>query len=510
MARGRIARACTGDGGGMPRGPGDGHDGAGSRTRRRLRTLLLRSGDRVFGRAHVGPLSRRDARDRSRVPHLDARLQRDAAAGSSRPFAPGRLHAGGTDDGPGDLRRLPRLAADDRSALPHAARTSRAGDGQHAAGGAESTEWRGGRPRRRRDDRRERAPHRSSRAELDVVRAYPVRNGGRERDLGPGATPRARTRTRDDHTGQARRPGDLGRRLEPNDDDRRRGTGVRRRASGDPGRRCGTLAAATFARGRRLAGRDRAVSDVDRARRVLLKRMRYMARRLTKPRIVRIGRVLLEVDDPAVSPAMRDEIYSERYESRELRLLGDLVKPSDNVMEIGAGLGYLASWYGRVAPRILLVEANPYLIPLIRRNLRANGVAAEVVHGVLGPSNGKRTLHLSADFWDASLIPTDKHTASVEIDQLDAGEMFSRFSPTFLIIDIEGGEAELLPLVPLETVHKILIEFHPQVVGSATITELIRLVIDRGFLLDTGLCSDQVFFFHRPAAVEHPERLSAT
>jgi len=187
------------------------------------------------------------------------------------------------------------------------------------------------------------------------------------------------------------------------------------------------------------------VSDVDRARRVLLKRMRYMARRLTKPRIVRIGRVLLEVDDSAVSPAMRDEIYSERYESRELRLLGDLVKPSDNVMEIGAGLGYLASWYGRVAPRILLVEANPYLIPLIRRNLRANGVAAEVVHGVLGPSNGKRTLHLSADFWDASLIPTDKHTASVEIDQLDAGEMFSRFSPTFLIIDIEGGEAELLP-----------------------------------------------------------------
>lgn len=252
------------------------------------------------------------------------------------------------------------------------------------------------------------------------------------------------------------------------------------------------------------------MSDVDRARRVLLKRMRYMARRLTKPRIVRIGRVLLEVDDPAVSPAMRDEIYSERYESRELRLLGDLVKPSDNVMEIGAGLGYLASWYGRVAPRILLVEANPYLIPLIRRNLRANGVAAEVVHGVLGPSNGKRTLHLSADFWDASLIPTDKHTASVEIDQLDAGEMFSRFSPTFLIIDIEGGEAELLPLVPLETVHKILIEFHPQVVGSATITELIRLVIDRGFLLDTGLCSDQVFFFHRPAAVQHPERLSAT
>lgn len=66
----------------------------------------------------------------------------------------------------------------------------------------------------------------------------------------------------------------------------------------------------------------------------------------------------------------------------EARLLQDLqVKPTDRVLEIGAGSGYMAALLAHRAAQVLALEIEPDLVEFARENLRSAGVLnAEVRH----------------------------------------------------------------------------------------------------------------------------------
>jgi protein-L-isoaspartate(D-aspartate) O-methyltransferase len=60
---------------------------------------------------------------------------------------------------------------------------------------------------------------------------------------------------------------------------------------------------------------------------------------------------------------------------QEARLLQDLaIKPTDTVLEIGAGSGYMAALLAKKAQRVLSVEIAPELVTLARNNLRNAGI----------------------------------------------------------------------------------------------------------------------------------------
>ena len=67
----------------------------------------------------------------------------------------------------------------------------------------------------------------------------------------------------------------------------------------------------------------------------------------------------------------------------EARLLQDLqIKPSDRVLEIGAGSGFMAALLARRAAQVLSLELLPELVEMARANLRDAGIAnAEVRKG---------------------------------------------------------------------------------------------------------------------------------
>ncbi|MDT7928536.1 protein-L-isoaspartate O-methyltransferase [Tepidimonas sp.] len=59
----------------------------------------------------------------------------------------------------------------------------------------------------------------------------------------------------------------------------------------------------------------------------------------------------------------------------EARILQDLaLKPTDNVLEIGAGSGYMAALIGRMARQVLTLEINPTLADMARTNLARAGI----------------------------------------------------------------------------------------------------------------------------------------
>ena len=106
------------------------------------------------GGSHVGKISRRHARDRSRFSHVDACIQRDAATRPPRAVAARRVHARGAHDGAGDLRRLPRGTRDDRRAVPDARRAIGPRERLHGAGRQRLSHRRRRRTRRGRNHRR--------------------------------------------------------------------------------------------------------------------------------------------------------------------------------------------------------------------------------------------------------------------------------------------------------------------------------------------------------------------
>jgi protein-L-isoaspartate(D-aspartate) O-methyltransferase len=59
----------------------------------------------------------------------------------------------------------------------------------------------------------------------------------------------------------------------------------------------------------------------------------------------------------------------------EARILQDLqIKPTDRVLEIGAGSGYMAALLAHRAERVVTLEINPELAEMARENLRDAGV----------------------------------------------------------------------------------------------------------------------------------------
>jgi protein-L-isoaspartate(D-aspartate) O-methyltransferase len=59
----------------------------------------------------------------------------------------------------------------------------------------------------------------------------------------------------------------------------------------------------------------------------------------------------------------------------EARMLQDLaIQPTDKVLEIGAGSGYMAALLGRLSQRVVSLEIDPNLARMARENLQKAGI----------------------------------------------------------------------------------------------------------------------------------------
>ncbi|MGH1367295.1 MAG: FkbM family methyltransferase [Maritimibacter sp.] len=181
-------------------------------------------------------------------------------------------------------------------------------------------------------------------------------------------------------------------------------------------------------------------------------------------------------DDPAIIDSdIRKALRRDIYEDREAHAVSRKVKKSDIVMELGAGIGYMSTLSAKVcgAQAVHTYEANPGLIPYIRRVHRLNGVSnVELNNALLGPEAGEATFYVRDNILASSMDPDPKGEEAkiVETHQIEvrsiADEM-RRIKPTALIVDIEGAEAHVLPHADLSTVRLVVIELHPQWIGEA-------------------------------------------
>lgn len=227
--------------------------------------------------------------------------------------------------------------------------------------------------------------------------------------------------------------------------------------------------------------------------------IKYIPRIIFQPKVITIEGVKVDVTVPCFTKKLKRQLYLNSWESEEIKMLKEHLEEQDKVLEIGSCIGFLSIY---VAQRItkgnlLSIEANPHLIPIINQNMKLNDVNFSVNNCVVGEKS-------FYDFYiNESIISSSLEykpgLCAERIPGISFSLLLSKHSPNLLIIDIEGGEYELLEnALTLQCVRKILIEFHGIHEHISQYKIILEKLMREGFVLvKRGLYDNRVHYFEK-------------
>lgn len=207
-----------------------------------------------------------------------------------------------------------------------------------------------------------------------------------------------------------------------------------------------------------------------------------------------------------ITPLIREALEDGSYEAAELAAIRATLLPGDTVMELGTGLGLVSAYCATIvgSDRTFTFEANAALEQPIRTLYAANGVAPRLEMCMLGERAGAAVLHVEGDFWGSSTVAARTETRRVEVAVRAFDDLRRAIDPSFLVIDIEGGELDLLGYADLGGVCTVVIELHPSVIGEEGCETVMQLLARGGFEVVTEHSSWDVYTLQRTGS--HAER----
>ncbi len=211
-----------------------------------------------------------------------------------------------------------------------------------------------------------------------------------------------------------------------------------------------------------------------------------------------VGDIVIEAPRPPISRSVRNSLRKNEYETAETYLVRHLVRPGNTVLDLGSGLGLTsiaaakASGHGRV----LGYEADPVIAPLAEKNVRRNGVKVEIRNKAIAKEKGVCEFYVHRSFPASSLFPF-KGSKRILIEADASQDVVDEIQPDVISCDIEGLEKELFASANLSSVHRLVVEVHPQVIGLLGVLQCVHHLAVSGFSLVESLCCGQVLVFDR-------------
>ncbi len=212
--------------------------------------------------------------------------------------------------------------------------------------------------------------------------------------------------------------------------------------------------------------------------------LRLMAHRLLRSKTATLADVRLTTDTGLVPRSLATAIFKGTYELAERRLVTRALRPGDRVLEIGTGLGFVSLLCARIAgaDNVLSYEANPALEPIIRANHALNNMTPTLRMKAVTRDGAPVTFHQNDNVVSSSILERGLEAKKIEVpsDAFDAA--LAEHRPDVIVMDIEGGEMDVLADTALNGVRALVIELHPHIVGEEATAALLSSLAERGFV----------------------------
>ena len=198
---------------------------------------------------------------------------------------------------------------------------------------------------------------------------------------------------------------------------------------------------------------------------------------------------------PFVKSSHKINLLSGEYEKAERIALKQFLDSSLPVIEFGGAMGVVSCITNKMLNNPsshVVVEANPNLISILKKNRDDNGCKFEVINAMVGYGNDQSAFRINQEDFLAStsveILNKEKeditpHLIIPTVSLRSILEQF-KFDSCTLICDIEGSEAELIQhesAILKQRVKTIIIEVHKWSLGEAKVEQMLADVEHLGF-----------------------------
>lgn len=215
--------------------------------------------------------------------------------------------------------------------------------------------------------------------------------------------------------------------------------------------------------------------------------------------------IKIDFSNPFIHEEMKEALRRGGYESAETRLVKRLIKPGHRVLEIGACTGYITMLAAKQvgAENVCTFEANPAAVDAALHHFALNNLPISITNRVLmsrakfaqAPKTMELFLYKSPVSSSLFSFKANARSVSVPVGCLE--DEIAKHRANFLIIDIEGGEADLLEDADLSQINNIVMETHYRKAGEWRINEMIKTLFYKGFYIDLRSSHSEVLHLYR-------------
>lgn len=220
----------------------------------------------------------------------------------------------------------------------------------------------------------------------------------------------------------------------------------------------------------------------------------------------KVNSVYLCINDQMISKNLFGNIVFGDYEIHENEILNKTLHRNDVVLELGTGLGYNSITAAKINNnKVTTFEANPHLQALIKQNIKKNNVDIVIKNEIVlskNFTNEKLEFNVVEDFWSSSVKSNinGKIVDRVTVPTCQICEILKELHPTYLIVDIEGGEEDFFEdcaFLTTSSISKILLELHADIISEEKCSMVIKNIINSGFKICLDSYPKNVMLFFR-------------
>ena len=211
---------------------------------------------------------------------------------------------------------------------------------------------------------------------------------------------------------------------------------------------------------------------------------------------IRSDLLTIDLHSCYVNPEIKASIFWGFYERAEIRFIQQYLRNDLDVIELGSSLGVTSSHICKklsVSRQIICVEANPFLIEILARNVaRHSSGRNSIIHAAVAERDGmgKLKFFIGHDNTRSNLGSLTDN--GVDVPRISLSQITSRYQlkDYSLVSDIEGAEVNFImdDIGALDRCQQIVIELHKTMWSgkSLEIEELVdKITEDHHFSLRT-------------------------